>query len=67
MFLLIHDDVLKEPKTNYFSYEVEQPQTCFARINELSPLVRIVLRSKAMKQVIDITAIAYTILHRWAS
>ena len=32
-------------------------------MNELSPLVRIVLTSKAMKQVIDITVIAYTIMY----
>ena len=49
--------------TNDFFHGAEQPQTCFGWINELSPLLRIVLRSKAMKQVIDITAIAYTIMY----
>ena len=47
-FLLIQRHVLKEPMTNDFPCGAEQPQTCFAWVNELSPLVRFVLRSKAM-------------------
>ena len=54
----------KESKTNDLPYEVEPSQTCCARIKELSPLVMIVLRSKAKKQVIDITAMAFTIMNR---
>ena len=48
--------------TNDFSYGAEQPQTRFASINKLSPLVRIVLRSKAIKQVTNITVIAYSVM-----
>ena len=55
---------MKEPLTNAFPYRSEQPQTCFALINKLSPLIRIVLKSKAMKQVISINAIAYTLMNR---
>ena len=55
-----------ESKTNEFPYEVEPSQTCFACIKELSPLVMILLRSKAKKQVIDITAMAFTIMNREA-
>ena len=57
---------MKEPLTNAFPYRSEQPQTCFALINKLSPIIRIVLKSKAMKQVISINAIAYTFMNREA-
>ena len=60
-FLLIQRHVLKEPKANDFPYEAEQPQTYFAWIYELPPLSRVVLRSKAIKHVIDITAIAFAL------
>ena len=64
-FLLIQKHVHKEPVKNDFSYGAEQPQTCFAGISELSPLARTVLKSKAMKikQIIDITAIACTVMY----
>ena len=58
--------MLQEPKTNDFPYEAEEPQNCFKKINELSPFVKNVLTSKALKQVIDITAIEYTLTVRKA-
>ena len=48
---------------NNFRYGAEQPQTCLASINEQSPFLKIVLRSKTMKQVIDIAAITCTIMY----